>query len=194
LGEGVGVTAAKVGRDSNGRVWTHYLCIMILVYLGPRRQAVANLRRRDYDRKGGRIRFHEKGDKTIWKPCPTDLAAALEEADDAGVWAKATDFLIPPAPYAFYSDAVLAGKAERDGRVIWEIVKDVGRKAGVETHVHALRAAFAVFYLSRNPGDLKGLQELLGHSNIATTAIYLRKLEKATAMEPVRELSWGKAA
>jgi integrase len=138
------------------------------------------------------MRFKEKGGKVIWKPVPDELRATLDAAIEAGAIVKPTDFLVPPAPYAFYSEAVLAGKAERDDRCIWEIVRSIGAKAGVRTHVHALRAAFAVFYLERNPADLKGLQEILGHSSIATTAIYLRKLEKATAMEPVRGLSWSK--
>jgi hypothetical protein len=56
-----------------------------------------------------------------------------------------------------------------------------------------LRAAFAVFYLERNPGDTHGLQKLLGHRNPATTEIYLRKLDTETSMERVRGLSWGVA-
>jgi site-specific recombinase XerD len=176
------------------RVWTHTICLMILVYMGPRRRAVSRLRRRDYDRKNGHMRFKEKGGKTIWKPVPDELRPVLDEAADSGVWAKATDFLVPPAPYAFYSKEVLDGKEDRDDRCIWEIVKACGRKAGVETHVHALRAAFAVYYLKSNPGDLEGLRALLGHRQLATTAIYLRFLEQEQAMDRVRGLSWEDAA
>lgn len=171
--------------------WTYRLCLGLLLYMGPRRHAVAQLRLRDYDPKAGQIRFREKGNKFIRKPVPGELRAWLDEAIADKLIVKPTDFLIPPPPYAFYSDKVLEGAEERDGRCIWVLVKEAGRKAGVETHVHALRAAFAVFYLERNPGDIRGLQESLGHSNIATTAIYLRKLEKQTAMEPMRELSWA---
>jgi hypothetical protein len=35
---------------------------------------------------------------------------------------------------------------------------------------------------------------LLGHHSIATTRIYLRKFDKATAMEHVRSLSWADVA
>ena len=175
-------------------VWTHRVCIAVLAFLGPRRSAVAKLRRRDYDTKNTRIRFQEKGAKTIWKPVPDELGAILNAAIAAGAIVKPTDFLVPPAPNAVYTKAVLAGEADRDGRCIWEIVKSIGREAGVETHVHALRAAFAVFYLEQNPGDIEGLRELLGHRNIATTAIYLRKLNTQQAMERVRGLSWGNAA
>jgi integrase len=75
--------------------------------------------------------------------------------------------------------------------VIWRIVKRVAARAGVEAHVHALRAAFAVYYLERFPGDVEALKELLGHRSIATTQVYLRKLDRASAMERVREFSWG---
>jgi Phage integrase family len=67
-------------------------------------------------------------------------------------------------------------------------------RAGVNAHVHALRAAFAAYYLSLHPGDVEALKELLGHRSIATTQVYLRKVDKATAMERVRDLSWGDVA
>ena len=61
----------------------------------------------------------------------------------------------------------------------------------MQAHVHALRAAFAVFYLECHPGDVEALKELMGHHSIATTQVYLRKLDRAQAMDRVRDLSWG---
>jgi hypothetical protein len=84
-----------------------------------------------------------------------------------------------------------ARKEERDDRVIWKAVKRAGERAGVDVHVHALRAAFAVFYLEQNAGDLEALQPLMGHASIATTQVYLRRLDRGTAMERVRGLSWA---
>jgi integrase len=74
--------------------------------------------------------------------------------------------------------------------VIWRLVKRVAAHAGVSAHVHALRAAFAAYYLSLHPGDVEALKELLGHRSI----VYLRKFDKATAMERVRDLSWDDVA
>jgi hypothetical protein len=74
--------------------------------------------------------------------------------------------------------------------VIWRVIKRVAARAGVEAHVHSLRAAFACFYLEANPGDTYGLKELLGHRSFETTQVYLRKLDKGVAMERVRTLSW----
>jgi integrase len=101
------------------------------------------------------------------------------------IW-KADDYLIPPEGY-------LTRKGSRDDRVIWRLVRRVAHRANVDAHVHALRAAFAVFYLERHPGDVEALQELMGHRSIATTQVYLRKLDRQRAMERVRDLSWGVA-
>ena len=56
---------------------------------------------------------------------------------------------------------------------------------------HALRAAFAVQFDDANPDQLVALKELLGHARVETTLVYLRRKDKARAMEAVRGLSWG---
>jgi integrase len=60
------------------RGWSERIALGILCYTGARRRAVANLRLRDYDRLHGRLRFHEKGQKVIWKPVPDELRSLLE--------------------------------------------------------------------------------------------------------------------
>jgi len=169
-----------------GQTWTERLAVAIPVYLGPRRRAVAQLRLSDYNRAEGKIRFREKGGKTIWKPVPDELANLLEAAISDKAIVEPDDYLVPPEGH-------LTRAGVRDDRVIWRVVKRVAERAGVETHVHALRAAFAVLYLEQNPGDTYGAQLLLGHVNPQTTQVYLRKLDKNTVMEPVRGLSWDAA-
>jgi hypothetical protein len=94
------------------------------------------------------------------------------------------NYLVPPEGY-------LTRGGDRDDRVIWRVIRRVADRAGVDAHVHALRAAFAVFYLERNPDDLLGLKELMGHRSMNTTLTYLRRLNKQVAMERVRTLSWA---
>lgn len=219
------------------------ICVAVLAYLGPRRNAVALLRLSDYDAEQRLMRFREKGSKVIRKPVPDELAEILDSAIRRGVYdlydrrhdapegpnsgtpphASAAsdprgehgprldsgaaggrdDAADPPSagsqlprvaphhdPYLVPAEGGLVRHGDRDDRVIWRLVKKVGDRAGIDIHVHALRAAFAVHYLETG-GDLVGLQELLGHASIETTRIYLRKLDKAKAMEPVRTLSWG---
>ncbi len=167
----------------HAETWAERLTINVLAYLGPRRHALAMLKVSDYDRARQRIRFREKGGKTIYKPIPADLDALIESAMAAGVY-EHQDYLIPP-------EGPLSKKGDRDDRCIWRIVKKVAGRAGIEAHTHSLRAAFACFYLAENPGDIVGLGNLLGHKQLATTQIYLRKANKQAAMEPVRSLSWG---
>jgi site-specific recombinase XerD len=56
-------------------------------------------------------------------------------------------------------------------RQAFRIIREIGRKAGVEIHPHLLRHSFAV-NLRRKGADTMLLKEALGHSSILTTQIY----------------------
>lgn len=53
-----------------------------------------------------------------------------------------------------------------------KIVDVYAKKADIKCSPHTLRHSFAYNYLLQNPGDIVGLSQILGHSNLNTTAIY----------------------
>jgi integrase len=161
------------------------LAIAILAYMGPRRHAAATRRLRHYNREAGTIEFQEKGGKTIRKPVPDELRRLLDAAIDAGVIVEPDDYLIPP-------EGILTRSGDRDDRIIWRLVTRVAERAGVRCTVHALRAAFATFYLEHYPEKgILSLQALMGHESIQTTQVYLRKVDRRAQMEQVRDLAWS---
>jgi integrase len=103
------------------------------------------------------------------RPIPDQLAAILRAAlEHDDVSTGPDDYVIPNR-----RPSTVQGP-ERSAKVVWETVRRVAERAGIQAHAHAIRAAFAVHYLETHPGDLEALQALMGHTRSDTTQVYLR--------------------
>ena len=120
-----------------------------------------------------------KGGKERMVPLTPPARAAL------GVWLKLRDNADAktretggvPSPYLFSS----SGKSGHLTRHrFYVLIKDISVAAGVspaKVTPHTLRHAFATHLLA-NGADLRSIQTLLGHADVATTEIYTHVLEE----------------
>ena len=75
----------------------------------------------------------------------------------------------PASPFVFLS----RNGRQLDRERVWAVVKEAAARAGIKKniHPHTLRHSFASHLLA-NGADLRVIQEMLGHADIATTEIY----------------------
>ena len=58
-------------------------------------------------------------------------------------------------------------------RQVRNLIKRYGATVGKDVHPHTFRHSFAI-YCVRNGWDIRRLQQILGHSSLNTTAVYLQ--------------------
>jgi integrase/recombinase XerC len=109
-----------------------------------------------------------KGGKRRTVPVGGPALAAL----DAWLALRAAFVAVTPGadPHALF----LSQRGARlSGRAVQRLVKRLGVARGVpsDVHPHVLRHSFAS-HLLQSSGDLRAVQELLGHASIATTQVY----------------------
>lgn len=110
------------------------------------------------------VRITGKGDKTRIVPVGRYAVAALEAWIEVRAAIVAGD---EPALFVSRRGTRLAGRSVQARLKQW--AKRWG--AGLPIHPHILRHSFATHLLEAS-GDLRAVQELLGHASISTTQIY----------------------
>ena len=132
------------------------------------------LRRRDVDLEPrAPIRFLEKGGKLDREADPR-RASRDHPGRRRAARVDEPRRLPDPEPAA----GTATGSGQR--KVIYDTVKKIAERAGVTTHVHALRAAFAVRMDEQYPGaSRRASKSCSGHSRVETTMVYLRRQDKA---------------
>ena len=136
----------------------------LLYSSGLRLQELVALNRSDLDIADHTVRVMGKGNKMRILPIGRCALDALKS------WLKERGALAAAA-----EDALFVGQnGTRLGvRAVQLRVDHWARRSGlgVKAHPHLFRHSFAT-HLLESSGDLRGVQELLGHANISTTQVY----------------------
>ncbi|MFB0552779.1 MAG: site-specific tyrosine recombinase XerD [Phycisphaerae bacterium] len=140
----------------------------LLYATGVRASEIAGLKTSDLNLNIGYLRCLGKGNRERVVPIGKVAIAAIEEYLSCPVGRPK---LVKP----FSDDFLLLSRTGRPmSRIeIWRLVKKYAIRAGMPRNltVHTLRHCFATHLLAGG-ADLRSLQEMLGHVDIATTQIY----------------------
>ena len=153
---------ALVETHSEGALNLRDRAMLELFYSsGLRLSELTGLRWIDLDLQAGEVRVLGKGNKTRIVPVGRHAVSALRALGDA-------EGVLPEQP-------VFKGRggAPISPRTVQLRLKTLAMQQGMAKHVHPhlLRHTFASHMLESS-GDLRAVQELLGHADIATTQIY----------------------
>lgn len=96
--------------------------------------------------------------------------------------------------YLSYKNVLLDERiCPKTARGVAQQIRAYSKKAGLDVskfHPHAFRHYFAKQYLKKNPTDIVGLQNLLGHSSIETTSIYLQRSYEEQLKDFHKNVTW----
>ncbi len=157
-------THVKFGEDYTGRL--HRLLLELLYATGIRRSEASSLKISNIDASRGVLRISGKGSKERLVPFASYLGDLLNVFLDA----RRAAFPGSEEPWLF-----LNKKGERlsPENIYYIVRKHLSAVTTVEQRSpHVLRHSFAT-HLSNHGADLNAIKELLGHSNLAATQVYM---------------------
>lgn len=142
--------------------------LLTLVDTGMRASELCALAIADYDPRRGRFHIqHGKGDKARY--------VVAGKRTQKSIWRYLGDREGAKANEPLFTTET--GK-KLDRKYLYQLVSRTGERAGVEdAHPHRLRHTFAVTFL-RNGGNVRALQELLGHESLDMVMNYVKLAER----------------
>jgi site-specific recombinase XerD len=160
--------------------------LALMVWCGLRCVEVARLQVTDYDRDGGTLRVVGKGMHVRELPVPDEVAPVLDRymASIGGVRS---------GPLVRSSRIASQGLSECTiSTYVSRWMETAGLKVGRwdGRSAHALRHTCASDVLD-SCGDLRVVQEMLGHAHLSSTAIYLRRAGMARLREAMEGRRYG---
>ncbi len=148
------------------RLWLRDKAMFELLYSsGLRVGELVTLDMNDIDLADLRVRVTGKGNKTRLVPLGAKAATAIKRyLPHRNLWVEQCD------PALFISEKL---GTRLSTRAVQQRLKVAATRAGIAQNMypHLLRHCFASHMLSGS-GDLRAVQEMLGHSDISTTQIY----------------------
>lgn len=159
------LASGETPGDAQAAVWqARDLAMFELMYSsGLRRAELIGLNLGDVDLDAGEVKVLGKGAKTRVVPVGTRALTALRH------WLSLRDRVARDTP------ALFVGR--RGARIapspLHLALRRLAVRQGVGAHLHphALRHAFAS-HLLQSSGDLRAVQEMLGHASLSTTQVY----------------------
>ncbi|MFT0860682.1 tyrosine recombinase XerC [Ancylobacter sp. G4_0304] len=162
----LGNADTRAGENREPWVLARDAAVISLLYgSGLRISEALGLHRRDMPEpgRGDQIIVHGKGNKTRMVPVLPGVLALIDD------YARACPYELEPDRALFRG----AKGGPLSPRIVQLAVERMRGSLGLPDSAtpHALRHSFATHLLARG-GDLRSIQELLGHASLATTQIY----------------------
>lgn len=157
--------AAQLLNNSDEDDWLavrDHAMLELLYSSGLRLSELATLNMDRLDLEAGEVRVVGKGDKTRILPVGRMARQALRS------WFKVRPMVNDPAQPMFVS---MQGRRLTPRAIQLRVRRYGVEHIGQHLHPHMLRHSFAS-HLLESSGDLRAVQELLGHADISTTQVY----------------------
>ena len=131
---------------------------------GLRLAELTGLAVRDVSLRDATVQVTGKGAKTRIVPVGSHALAAVKD------WLACREGVVPAGETALF---VTKGGARMSGRAVAQRVGHWAKRFGLagKVHPHVLRHSFASHVL-QSSGDLRAVQEMLGHASVSTTQVY----------------------